>query len=91
MEGLPNALLEAMATGLPCIASNIGGNKDLIKHNVNGLLFDSGDVKGLAASIIRLLRNKEDSERFGSKAPRHTRKTGARCYLSWLPLLPRRL
>lgn len=67
-EGLSNALLEAMATGLPCIASNVGGNVELISHEKNGLLFESGNSKQLARRILRLLDDKELAQRLGEKA-----------------------
>jgi len=54
-EGLPNVLLEAMASGLPCIASSIGGVTDLIKDHYNGLLFT--DNTGLKDAIIRMLND----------------------------------
>ncbi|MEX5996073.1 glycosyltransferase [Providencia vermicola] len=38
-EGMPLAILEAQATGIPCIVSNIQGNNHLVQHNINGLLF----------------------------------------------------
>jgi glycosyltransferase involved in cell wall biosynthesis len=61
LEGLPNALLEAMAAGLPCIASDIGGNTDLITDEKNGLLFEAEDVEQLISALLRLLN--DDAER----------------------------
>ncbi len=68
MEGLPNALMEAMATGLPCIASNIGGNIDLIANGENGLLFKCGDTQQLADMLLRLLCNDEERRELGRRA-----------------------
>lgn len=42
-EGLPRSLMEAMATGLPCIVSDIRGNNDLIKNDINGFLINNSD------------------------------------------------
>ena len=67
-EGLSNALLEAMASGLPCIASNVGGNVEVIKHGENGLIFESGNSKQLAECVLRLLDDKELSQKFGGNA-----------------------
>ena len=67
-EGLSNALLEALATGLPCIASNVGGNMELIKHGINGLIFESGNSKQLAECVLRLLDDKELSQELGGNA-----------------------
>lgn len=54
-EGLPNSVMEAMVEQQPVIASNIGGNNDLVEHEVSGLRFEPGDAEGLSRQIIRLL------------------------------------
>jgi glycosyltransferase involved in cell wall biosynthesis/LmbE family N-acetylglucosaminyl deacetylase len=56
-EGLPNALLEAMACGCACIASDIGGCVDLIIPEKTGLLFPSGDAQEMAVAAIKLLQD----------------------------------
>jgi glycosyltransferase involved in cell wall biosynthesis len=56
-EGLPNALLEAMACGCACVASDIGGCVDLIIPENTGLLFPSGDAQAMAKATIRLLQD----------------------------------
>lgn len=58
-EGLPNALLEAMASSCACVAADIGGCVDLIKPEYTGLLFSSGDAEAMAAAAIRLLHDEE--------------------------------
>ena len=50
--------LEAMSAGKVCIGSNVGGLKELIKDNYNGLLFDSEDNNDLAGKIIRLIKDR---------------------------------
>lgn len=57
-EGLPVSLMEAMAAGLPIIASNTRGNVDLIKNGTDGFLFNPQDVRTLVADINQLLTNK---------------------------------
>jgi glycosyltransferase involved in cell wall biosynthesis len=54
-EGLSNALLEAMAAGLPVIASNVGGNREVIEHGVNGFLIDWSDTAAVARLMAMLL------------------------------------
>lgn len=56
-EGLPGALMEAMASELPCIVSKIRGNIDLIEHDVGGFLFNALDVDELARCISKMLKN----------------------------------
>jgi glycosyltransferase involved in cell wall biosynthesis len=67
-EGMSNALLEAMAAGLPCIVSNIGGNVDLISDGENGLLFLPGSVEHLNDVLLRLSRNDIERRDFGRRA-----------------------
>lgn len=69
-EGLPNALLEAMACGLPCICSDIGATRDVIIDGVNGVLFKCEDSDELARSIINLLDNPDFAHRLGRAARR---------------------
>jgi glycosyltransferase involved in cell wall biosynthesis len=53
-EGLSNAILEAMASGKPVIASAVGGSPEIVRHEENGLLFPSNDDQALADAIARL-------------------------------------
>jgi len=50
-EGISNTILEAMATGLPIIATDVGGNRELIDHDATGMLVASNDVDALACAI----------------------------------------
>lgn len=56
-EGLPGALIEAMAAGVPCIASDVPGNNELISDHKTGLLFPVGDYRNLASKIEYLMSN----------------------------------
>ena len=58
-EGLPLVLLEAMAHGLPCIATDIAGNAEVIVHGETGLIVEPGNSEELAKAILNLLMNKE--------------------------------
>ncbi|MCD7716798.1 MAG: glycosyltransferase [Lachnospiraceae bacterium] len=65
-EGLPVALMEAMACGLPCIASDVRGNTDLIQDGVGGFLCQPTDVISFADSIEKLLSNKDMRKKMGA-------------------------
>jgi L-malate glycosyltransferase len=62
-EGLPNAVLEYMAAGLPAIASRVGGNAELVEDGVTGLLVPPEDSSAIAAALLRLLRDPELSRK----------------------------
>jgi glycosyltransferase involved in cell wall biosynthesis len=62
-EGLPNAVLEYMATGLPTIASRVGGNAELVEDGVTGLLVPAEDSAAIAGALLRLLRDPELSRK----------------------------
>lgn len=67
-EGMSNSLLEAMATGLPCIVSAIGGNTDLIDHETSGFLVHSPDPEDWATAILQSFRNPQAALRWGQAA-----------------------
>jgi glycosyltransferase involved in cell wall biosynthesis len=54
-ENTPLVISEAFAAGRPAIATNLGGMSEAVQHNVNGLLFERGDVAGAAAAMRRLV------------------------------------
>ena len=54
-ESSPNALIEAMGVGLPCIASDVGGIADLVEDGENGIRVPPGDSEALAAALHRVL------------------------------------
>ncbi len=67
-ECFPYTILEAMAAGLPCIVSNVGGNTEMVTHNVNGLVSNQGDVDTLAEHLELLVRDADTRKRFGNQS-----------------------
>lgn len=69
-EGISNSLLEAMATGLPVIASAVGGNPEVVKDEESGLLFPPGDEEALRARLLRVAGDPDLRRRLGESAMR---------------------
>jgi glycosyltransferase involved in cell wall biosynthesis len=67
-EGLPIAILEGMAAGLPLIATNVGDVPSVVRNDETGILLPPGDPAALVAAIVDLLRNREKRRRLGSAA-----------------------
>jgi glycosyltransferase involved in cell wall biosynthesis len=67
-EGLPNALLEYMAAGLPAVVGNVGGNVELVKDGVTGLLVPPRDSAALSAAILKLLLDSNLASRIANQA-----------------------
>ncbi|ADV92975.1 MULTISPECIES: N-acetyl-alpha-D-glucosaminyl L-malate synthase BshA [Bacillus] len=67
-ESFGLVLLEAMACGVPCIGTNIGGIPEVIKNNVSGFLVDVGDVGAATARAMSILEDEQLSNRFTKAA-----------------------
>jgi len=67
-EGLPVAVIEAMAVERPIVSMVVGGVTEIMRDGVDGVLVPQGDVDGLVAGVIRLLRDKELRVRMGKSA-----------------------
>jgi glycosyltransferase involved in cell wall biosynthesis len=72
-EGFSNAILEAMAAGLPVVASECGGNKEQIQHKKTGLLFPTGDVNQCFACLQYFL-SAQNRQTLGTAAYQHVRQ-----------------
>lgn len=68
MEGISNTLLEAMACGLPVIATRVGGNVELVEGQASGMLVPAGDPAALAAAALRYLDDPAAAEQHGAAA-----------------------
>jgi glycosyltransferase involved in cell wall biosynthesis len=64
-EGLSNALLESMAAGLPVVATNVGGNPEIVEDGVSGILVPPRDATALKTAMLSLLRSPNRAFSFG--------------------------
>jgi glycosyltransferase involved in cell wall biosynthesis len=67
-EGMPNAVMEAMAMALPVVASNVDGNRELIRNEVSGYLVTPGNVCAFTEQIQQLMDNPDRAHEVGQKA-----------------------
>jgi glycosyltransferase involved in cell wall biosynthesis len=68
-EGLPMALIEAMASGLPVIATAVSGSKQVVVDGESGMLVGPGKAGELAEAILRLMSNPGLAQQLGQAAP----------------------
>jgi len=78
-EGRPNVVLEGMASGIPVVATAVNGTVELISDGKDGLLFQPGDVAGLAARLDRLLSQPELASTLATRASQKIKDLG----LTW--------
>lgn len=64
-EGISNTILEAMATGLPVLATNVGGNADLVSDGDSGLLVAASDVEAMAHGLVKMYLDRPTTEKMG--------------------------
>lgn len=91
-EGMPNALMEAMAIGLPCVSTDCpNGPAELIEDGVNGLLVPVGEVDALANAILRMIEDRSFAEKCGENAKKiletHSIEKIAKQYLDYIELV----
>ena len=68
VDGSSVSLMEALASGLPCLVSDIPGNQEWIEDGVNGWLFRDGDVDALATKISSAIKNRKSFTKIGESA-----------------------
>lgn len=74
-EGISNTILEAMACGLPVIATDVGGNSELIEAGKTGVVVPAGDVPAMAREIIGLAKQREKARTMGLDGRKRVEQT----------------
>ena len=86
-EGLSHLLIEAQELGIPTIATDVGGNPEVIKDGQNGLLVRSGDTKALSMAISRVLGDKALRMHFSMHAKQSVHRFSIENMLTEIALL----
>ena len=73
-EGLPNVILEAMAAGIPVVATHVGGVNELVVDKVTGFLVQPKDVRAIADGIARLLNDEDLASKMGQDGAERVRQ-----------------
>ncbi|VAW53750.1 Glycosyltransferase-like [hydrothermal vent metagenome] len=73
-EGLSRSIIEALACRLPCVVSDVGGNRELVLHNKNGFTIPASNRKQLSKNLSSLIRDKDLRKNFGSESLHHFKK-----------------
>ena len=73
-EGMSRALLEAMAAGLPILASDISGNRNVLDSGTEGLFFPVGDDAALSSAVLKTLADRDLGQRLGTAARERVRR-----------------
>ena len=77
-EGTSNSILEAMASGLPVVATDIGGNREVIRHGETGIIVPPRDAGALASALLGLLADPDRCRSMGAAGAIHVRRHYAR-------------
>ncbi len=75
LENSPNSLGEAMLLGIPSVAANVGGVRNLMVQEKEGFIYEPGDVKTMAEQIMKLFAMEEEASALADAACCHARKT----------------
>jgi glycosyltransferase involved in cell wall biosynthesis len=72
-EGFPRSVLEAAAAGLPIVATDVGGTREIIEHRKSGILIPAKNISALVSALTELAHDAELRDRLGNEAARRSR------------------
>lgn len=73
-EGMPRVLLEAMASGVPFVASNVGGVRDIVSKSAQDFIVEKGDVNSFADRIVELISDDELRDKLSKEGLQHVKQ-----------------
>ena len=73
-EALTKSVIEAMSCKIPCIITDISGNKDLVEDGISGIVVKANEVQALQNAMIQLSEKVELREKYGNNAQKHIEK-----------------
>ncbi|MCM8820193.1 MAG: glycosyltransferase, partial [Candidatus Omnitrophica bacterium] len=73
-EGMPNVVLEAMASALPVVSAAVGGVGEIVQHNVTGYLVERGNENGFIDALLTLINNEQLRIEMGQRAREYVKK-----------------
>jgi glycosyltransferase involved in cell wall biosynthesis len=73
-ESMSNSVIEAMARGIPCVVTDVGGLPETVLHEQTGLVVPAEDVHALSTAVDRLLNDQEARSRFGAAGRERVRR-----------------
>ncbi len=68
LEGLPLTVLEAMSTGIPVVATPVGGTPEIVLHGKTGYIIPMGDHNALSDRIVQVLKSPDEAQQMGARA-----------------------
>src|SRR5205085_4599646 len=68
LEGLSRAVMEAMAAGLPCVVFDVGGNREAVRHDIEGFVLPLTEPEAFERSVVRLVQDDLLRARMGNAA-----------------------
>jgi glycosyltransferase involved in cell wall biosynthesis len=81
-EGMPNAMMEAMAYGLPCVSTSRSGALDVARDQIEALYYEPGDLKAMERHLRRLIEDRDEARAIGARAQARMREFSVAAFVA---------